>query len=110
MAALLLQRGASLDTGGRSALDIAIYQVIYYIMIYHVIIYYNTIYLQGSPAMVELLLDSGANMEQRDARGVRPLDRVIGFGNGAVVSVFLRAGAKLGPGTWIMAAEKPDIQ
>ena len=60
--------------------------------------------------MVELLLDSGANMEQRDARGVRPLDRVIGFGNGAVVLVFLRKGAKLGPGTWIMAAEKPDIQ
>ena len=97
MAALLLQRGASLDTGGRSALDIAIYQVIqyyictiYYIMIYHVIIYYNTIYLQGSPAMVELLLDSGANMEQADTRGIKPLDRVIGHGSAAIVSVFLR--------------------
>ena len=87
MAALLLQRGASLDTGGRSALDIAIYQVIQY---YICTIYYNTIYLQGSPAMVELLLDSGANMEQADTRGIKPLDRVIGHGSAAIVSVFLR--------------------
>ena len=28
--------------------------------------------------MVELLLDSGANMEQTDSRGIKPLDRVIG--------------------------------
>ena len=60
--------------------------------------------------MVELLLDSGANMERVDERGVRPLDRVIGFGNAAIVTMFLRKGAKLGPGTWIMAAEKPEIQ
>ena len=59
-------------------------------MIYHVIIYYNIIYLQGSPAMVELLLDSGANMEQADTRGIKPLDRVIGHGSAAIVSVFLR--------------------
>ena len=43
------------DTSGRSALDIAIYQ--------------------GSPGMVELLLDSGANMERVDRRGIKPLDR-----------------------------------
>ena len=43
------------DSSGRSALDIAIYQ--------------------GSPAMVELLLDSGADMERADRRGIRPLDR-----------------------------------
>ena len=78
------------DRSGRRALDIAIYQ--------------------GSPAMVELLLDSGANMERADERGVRPLDRVIGFGNAAIVTMFLRKGAKLGPSTWIMAAEKPEIQ
>ena len=80
----------AVDSSGRSALDIAIYQ--------------------GSTAMVELLLDSGANMEKVDERGVRPLDRVIGFGNAAIVTMFLRKGAKLGPGTWIMAAEKPEIQ
>ena len=80
----------AVDSSGRSALDIAIYQ--------------------GSPAMVELLLDSGANMEKVDERGVRPLDRVIGFGNAAIVTMFLRKGAKLGPGTWIMAKEKPEIQ
>ena len=91
---LLLHSGSGIleavDSSGRSALDIAIYQ--------------------GSTAMVELLLDSGANMEKVDERGVRPLDRVIGFGNAAIVTMFLRKGAKLGPGTWIMAAEKPEIQ
>ena len=40
--------------------------------------------------MVELLLDSGANMEQADTRGIKPLDRVIGHGSAAIVSVFLR--------------------
>ena len=40
--------------------------------------------------MVELLLDSGANMERVDERGTRPLDRVIGFGNAAIVTMFLR--------------------
>ena len=60
----------AVDSSGRSALDIAIYQ--------------------GSPAMVELLLDSGANMERVDERGTRPLDRVIGFGNAAIVTMFLR--------------------
>ena len=44
-----------LDSSGRSALDLAIYQ--------------------ASPAMVELLLDSGADMERADRRGIRPLDR-----------------------------------
>ena len=43
------------DSSGRSALDIAIYQ--------------------GSPAMVELLLDTGASMERVDRRGIKPLDR-----------------------------------
>ena len=60
----------AVDSSGRSALDIAIYQ--------------------GSPGMVELLLDSGANMERVDERGTRPLDRVIGFGNAAIVTMFLR--------------------
>ena len=60
--------------------------------------------------MVEILLDNGANMETPDARGVRPLDRVIGYGNAAVVTTFLKKGAKLGQSTWIMAADKPEIQ
>ena len=89
----LLARGGnvnSVDCFGRSPLDVAIYQ--------------------GSAEMVEMLLENGANMEKLDDKGVRPLDRVIGFGNGAVVTLFLRKGAKLGPGTWMMAAGKPDIQ
>ena len=45
----------AVDSSGRSALDIAIYQ--------------------ASTAMVELLLDSGANMERMDKRGIKPLDR-----------------------------------
>lgn len=49
-------------------------------------------------------------MEKLDIKGVRPLDRVIGFGNAAVVTIFLKKGAKLGPATWIMAAGKPEIQ
>ena len=60
--------------------------------------------------MVDLLLEAGANMEQPDEGGVRPLDRGIGYGNAAVVTSFLRAGAKLGPGTWLMAQGKPEIQ
>jgi len=58
---------------------------------------------------VELLLDGGANMESTDKRGIKPLDRVIGHGNTAVVQVFLRKGAKLGATTWAMASDKPDI-
>jgi len=80
----------AVDSSGRSAMDIAIYQ--------------------GSTAMVELLLDSGANMERMDKRGIKPLDRVIGHGNSSIVSVFLRKGAKLGSATWAMASGKPDIQ
>jgi len=80
----------AVDTSGRSALDIAIYQ--------------------GSTVIVELLLDSGANMERVDRRGIKPLDRVIGHGNSSIVSVFLRKGAKLGSATWAMASGKPDIQ
>ena len=56
---LLLHSGSGIleavDSSGRSALDIAIYQ--------------------GSTAMVELLLDRGANMERMDKRGIKPLDR-----------------------------------
>ena len=35
---------------------------------------------------------------------------MIGHGNSAIVSVFLRKGAKLGSATWAMASGKPDIQ
>merc|ERR1719480_190408 len=80
----------AVDNSERSALDIAIYQ--------------------GSPGMVELLLDSGANMERVDRRGIKPLNRVIGHGSSSIVSVFLRKGAKLGSATWAMACGKPDIQ
>lgn len=49
-------------------------------------------------------------MEKVDQRGIRVLDRVIGFRNAAVLTIFLKKGAKLGPATWIMAEGKPKIQ
>merc|ERR1712121_151303 len=49
-------------------------------------------------------------MEKPDLRGIKPVDRVIGLGNAAVATVFLRKGAKLGPATWVMAEGKPEIQ
>ena len=60
--------------------------------------------------MVELLLEGGANMEQEDGRGIRPLDRVIQHGNAEVVSIFLRRGAKLGPATWAVAESNPETK
>ena len=63
----------------------------------------------GSAEVVRLLLERGANMEHVDLAGLRPLDRAIECGNLAAVRVFLKKGAKLGPTTWSMSAEKPEI-
>ena len=63
----------------------------------------------GDPDVVQLLLDRGAIMEHVDLHGMRPLDRAIGCGNGLAVGCFLKKGAKLGPTTWQMASDKPDI-
>ena len=63
----------------------------------------------GNPDLVQLLLDKGANMEHVDLQGMRPLDRAISSGNGQAVQCFLKKGAKLGPTTWTMANDKPDI-
>merc|ERR1719219_2594352 len=60
--------------------------------------------------MVEIILDSGANMELPDKKGIKPLDRIIGYGNTEILSVFLRKGAKLGSATWAMARGKEEIQ
>ena len=88
----LLEQGADvncLDSSGRSPLDVAVYQ--------------------GREELVELLLEHGANMEKTDVRGIRVLDRVIAYGSASVVTTFLRKGAKLGPATWLMAEDKPEI-
>merc|ERR1719219_1131731 len=60
--------------------------------------------------MVEIILDSGANMELPDKKGIKPLDRVIAHGNTEILSVFLRKGAKLGSATWAMARGQEEIQ
>ena len=77
------------DKQGRSALDLAAYK--------------------GNPDIVTLLLENGAMMEHVDLNGMRPLDRAIGCKNTAAVQCFLKKGAKLGPATWAMANEKPEI-
>ena len=48
-------------------------------------------------------------MEHVDLKGLRPLDRAIDCENLAAIQVFLKKGAKLGPTTWSMSANKPDI-
>ena len=88
----MLEQGADvncLDSSSRSPLDVAVYQ--------------------GREGLVELLLERGANMEKTDVRGIRVLDRVIAYGSASVVTTFLRKGAKLGPATWLMAEDKPEI-
>ena len=60
--------------------------------------------------IIELLLDSGADMERVDSQGIRSIDRAIGFGDSAVVSLFLKRGAKIGAATWRIADNKPGIQ
>ena len=50
----------------------------------------------SAPAQVQYLLERGANMEETDSSGMRPLDRAIGASNNSVVMCFLRKGAKLG--------------
>ena len=88
----LLDHGADvncMDSSGRSPLDMAVYQ--------------------SREELVELLLEHGANMEKTDGRGIRVLDRVIAYGSASVVNTFLRKGAKLGPATWLMAEDKPEI-
>ncbi|GAB6031968.1 hypothetical protein CHUAL_010349 [Chamberlinius hualienensis] len=69
----------------------------------------NMAAFQGDPNTVQLLLDRGAMVEHVDHSGMRPLDRAIGCKNTAAVICFLKRGAKLGPSTWTMAADKPDI-
>ena len=49
------------------------------------------------------------DVEKKDMRGIRVLDRVIAYGSASVVTAFLRKGAKLGPATWLMAEGKPEI-
>ena len=91
-AAYLLRQGADIghaDKQGRSPLDLAAYK--------------------GNPDIVTLLLENGAMMEHVDLNGMRPLDRAIGCKNTAAVQCFLKKGAKLGPATWAMANEKPEI-
>lgn len=89
---LLLDHGANLhhtDSTGRTPLNLAAFH--------------------GDPSVVQLLLDRGATVEHVDHNGMRPLDRAIGCKNTAAVICFLKRGAKLGPATWTMAADKPDI-
>ena len=77
------------DKQGRSPLDLAAYK--------------------GNPDIVTLLLENGANMEHVDLNGMRPLDRAIGCQNTSAVQCFLKKGAKLGPATWALANDKPEI-
>jgi len=44
-----------------------------------------------------------------DQARLRPLDRAIAAKNTGVVVCFLRRGAKLGPSTWSIARDKPEI-
>ena len=91
-AAYLLRQGADIghaDKQGRSPLDLAAYK--------------------GNPDIVTLLLENGAMMEHVDLNGMRPLDRAIGCQNTSAVQCFLKKGAKLGPATWALANEKPEI-
>lgn len=63
----------------------------------------------GNPTLVQFLLERGAVIEHVDINGMRPLDRAIGCRNIQVVQCFLKKGAKLGPATWAVAGDKPDI-
>ena len=88
----LLDRGSELDhedKAGRTPLDLASFY--------------------GDADLVQFLINQGAQIEHIDVNGMRPLDRAIGCRNASVVACFLRKGAKLTPGTWAMAAGKPDI-
>lgn len=88
----LLDQGADVnhaDKTGRTPLDLAAYK--------------------GEPEVVQLLLDRGGVMEHVDIHGMRPLDRAISAGHKPVVECFLKKGAKLGPATWSLAANKQDI-
>ena len=88
----LLEQGADVnhpDKSGRTPLDLAAYK--------------------GDPEVVQILLDRGAQMEHVDHSGMRPLDRAISSGHAQVVHCFLKKGAKLGPATWNLAGNKPEI-
>jgi len=90
---LLLDKGAAVnkpDLKGRSCLSLSV---------------------EGTDLEItEILLDFQANMEIGDHEGRRPLEKAIRLDKAETVSCFLRRGAKLGSGTWIIADGKPDIQ
>jgi len=93
IAQYLLSRAANvnaMDSRERSSLELSVHQ--------------------GNSEMVSILLENGANIDKQDTKGLKPMDRAVGSGNAAVVSVFLKKGAKLGPATWMMADENPEIQ
>ncbi len=58
---------------------------------------------------MQLLINQGAQIEHVDNYGMRALDRAIAVRNTSIVMCFLKKSAKLGPKTWAMAADKPDV-
>lgn len=70
---------------------------------------HHAVILGNKVQIAQMLLDNGATIEEVDKDGIRPIDRAIGHGNEATVSVLLKKGAKLGPTTWAMAKGKPRI-
>lgn len=63
----------------------------------------------GSKTMANLILDRGGRLESADSDGIRPLEAGIAQKNLEVVNLCLKKGAKLGPQTWFLANEKPEI-
>ncbi|CAG5131025.1 unnamed protein product [Candidula unifasciata] len=65
--------------------------------------------MYGDVSVVQFLIDHKAQIEHTDLNGMRALDCAIFYNNMAVIICFLRKGAKLGPHTWALAAEKMDV-
>ena len=65
--------------------------------------------VKNNVKLVEMLMESGLDIEAMDKDGIRAIDMAIGHGNEVMVASLLRKGAKLGPTTWAMAKGKPRI-
>lgn len=63
----------------------------------------------GNAELVELLLTKGANMEFIDKHRMRPIEKAISCGKLDIVKCFISRGAKLGPTTWALAQNQPEI-
>lgn len=64
---------------------------------------------ESNAETVQLLINNGANIDHVDKNGLTAIDRAIEVSNASVVSRLLQNGAKIGPQSWAIADDKPDI-